>query len=125
LDSNPWPCLASNTTPPITAAYLSHAYSRGRMIADVKIKDCLQSSERCLSSNRKSPSSTPEAMSPTEVQTNVLIDRIDDDAAVLKALGHDEELNRQFSFFSLAAYATITSNAWVSMIERFSQSPLT
>jgi hypothetical protein len=64
-------------------------------------------------------------MSPTEVQTNVLIDRIDDDAAVLKALGHEEELNRQFSFFSLAAYATITSNAWVSMIERFSQSPLT
>jgi hypothetical protein len=54
-------------------------------------------------------------MSPTEVQTNVLIDRIDDDAAVLKALGHDEELNRQFSFFSLAAYATITSNAWVSV----------
>ena len=91
----------------------------------MKIKDCLQSSERCLSSNHKSPLSTPKAMSPTEVQTNVLIDRIDDDAAVLKALGHDEELNRQFSFFSLAAYATITSNAWVSMIERFRQSPLT
>jgi len=60
-------------------------------------------------------------MSLTEVQTSVLIDRIDDDAAVLKALGHDEELNRQFSFFSLAAYATITSNAWVSMIGKFSQ----
>lgn len=62
-------------------------------------------------------------MSLTEVQTSVLIDRIDDDAAVLKALGHDEELNRQFSFFSLAAYATITSNAWVSMIGKGSASP--
>ncbi|KAK5447955.1 hypothetical protein LTS15_009454 [Exophiala xenobiotica] len=54
-------------------------------------------------------------MSPTEVQNNALIDRIDDDAAVLAALGHEEELNRQFSFFSLAAYAIITANAWTSI----------
>lgn len=55
-------------------------------------------------------------MSPAEVSTNTLIDQIDD-AAVLAALGHEEELNRQFSFFSLAAYATITANAWVSTTE--------
>ena len=46
---------------------------------------------------------------------NALRDHIDDDAAVLAALGHDEELTRQFSFFSLAAYASITANAWVSI----------
>ncbi|KAK5062639.1 hypothetical protein LTR84_004712 [Exophiala bonariae] len=53
-------------------------------------------------------------MSPAEVPTNTLIDQIND-AAVLAALGHKEELNRQFSFFSLAAYATITANAWTSI----------
>ncbi|KAI1621672.1 amino acid/polyamine transporter I [Exophiala viscosa] len=53
-------------------------------------------------------------MSPTEVPTNALIDQTDD-AAVLAALGHEEELNRQFSFFSLAAYAIITANAWTSI----------
>jgi hypothetical protein len=62
-------------------------------------------------------------MSPTEVQNNALIDRIDDDAAVLAALGHEEELNRQFSFFSLAAYAIITANAWVSTTGNGSASP--
>ena len=55
-------------------------------------------------------------MTPKEahVHSNVLRDHIEDDAVVLAALGHQEELNRQFSFFSLAAFATITSNAWVS-----------
>jgi hypothetical protein len=48
------------------------------------------------------------------LHANTLRDNIDDDAAILAALGHKEELERQFSFFSLAAYATITSNAWVS-----------
>jgi hypothetical protein len=131
LDSNranPWPFLASNTSPPIAVAYLSHAQSLWRVFAVVKIKDDLQSLARCLSRshlsrNHKSFSSTPEVMSLTEVPKDVLIDRIDDDAAVLKALGHDEELTRQFSFFSLAAYATITSNAWVSMIGKVSSSP--
>jgi hypothetical protein len=39
LDSNPCPRLASNTTPPIAAAYLSHAQSMWRVFAVVKIKD--------------------------------------------------------------------------------------
>jgi hypothetical protein len=62
-------------------------------------------------------------MSPTEVHTHALIDRIDDDAAVLAALGHEEELNRQFSFLSLAAYAIITANAWVSKTAEDATSP--
>jgi hypothetical protein len=53
-------------------------------------------------------------VSQAHLHANALRDNIDDDAAILAALGHKEELERQFSFFSLAAYATITSNAWVS-----------
>lgn len=36
-----------------------------------------------------------------------------DDATVLAALGHKEELNRQFTPFSMAANAVITASAWV------------
>jgi hypothetical protein len=38
---------------------------------------------------------------------------IKDDATVLAALGHKEELNRQFTPFSMAANAIITASAWV------------
>ncbi|KAJ5689986.1 hypothetical protein N7462_004378 [Penicillium macrosclerotiorum] len=39
-----------------------------------------------------------------------------DDAALLAALGHKQELKRQFSFFSMAANAVITASAWTAIV---------
>ncbi|KAJ6007747.1 hypothetical protein N7540_011723 [Penicillium herquei] len=39
-----------------------------------------------------------------------------DDATVLAALGHKEELHRQFTPFSMAANAVITASAWTAII---------
>jgi hypothetical protein len=41
------------------------------------------------------------------------VEVIQDDAALLAALGYKQELKRQFSFFSMAANAVITASAWV------------
>lgn len=38
---------------------------------------------------------------------------IQEDAALLAALGYKQELKRQFSLFSMAANAVITASAWV------------
>ncbi|KAJ5094269.1 hypothetical protein N7456_010130 [Penicillium angulare] len=42
-----------------------------------------------------------------------------DDATVLAALGHKEELNRQFTPFSMAATGVITASAWTAIIGTF------
>ncbi|OOQ85476.1 putative choline transport protein [Penicillium brasilianum] len=44
------------------------------------------------------------------------VQEIQDDAALLAALGYKQELKRQFSFFSMAANAVITASAWTAMI---------
>ncbi|KAJ5526198.1 hypothetical protein N7494_012848 [Penicillium frequentans] len=44
---------------------------------------------------------------------------VKDDATVLAALGHKEELSRQFTLFSMAANAIITASAWTAIIGTF------